>query len=59
MPLRPSEAPVGGQAGMRQFVTPNNRAHRLATATIPIMTLALIGNVFVMAVSEYGFSRFV
>jgi hypothetical protein len=29
-----------GQAGMCQFMTPNDRGHKLATATIPIMTLA-------------------
>jgi hypothetical protein len=43
-----------GQACDCHLSTPNDRAHRLATATIPIMTLALMGNVFVMAVSEYG-----
>jgi hypothetical protein len=46
-----------GQACDCHLTTPNDRAQRLATATIPIMTLALIGNVFVMALSEYGFSR--
>ena len=28
--------------------TPNDSAHRLAAATIPIMTFAFMGNVFVM-----------
>src|ERR1019366_3579078 len=46
-----------GQPCVCHLTAPNDRAHRLATATIPIITLALIGRVFVMAVSEYGLSR--
>jgi hypothetical protein len=46
-----------GQACDCHLLAPNNKAPRLATAPIPIMTLALIGSVFVMVVSEYGFSR--
>jgi hypothetical protein len=41
-----------GQASACHLATPKDRAHRLATATIPIMTFALIGNVFVMVISE-------
>src|SRR5271155_941846 len=46
-----------GQACACHLTTPKYRPHRLATATIPIMTLAFIGNVFVMVVSEYGCNR--
>src|SRR5580700_11088417 len=46
-----------GQACDCHLTMPNDRAHRLATATIPIITLALIGRVFVMLVSEYGVGR--
>src|ERR1035438_6998249 len=45
-----------GQACDCHLIMPNDRAQRLATATIPIITLALIGIVFVMVVSEYGVS---
>ena len=45
------------QAGMCQFMTPNDSGHKLATATIPIMTLALIGREFVMGSPINGFSR--
>src|SRR4029077_4669517 len=45
-----------GQACVCHLTTPIDRAHRLATATIPIMTFALMGRVFVMVVSEYGLS---
>src|SRR5271166_5757090 len=48
-----------GQACVCHLTAPNDKAHRLATAPIPIMTLALMGNVFVMVVSEYGCSQFV
>src|SRR5208282_4094439 len=42
-----------GQACVCHLATPNDSAHRLATAAIPIRTLALVGRVFVMgAVSE-------
>jgi hypothetical protein len=41
-----------GQACDCHLTAPIDTAHRLATATIPIMTFALIGNLFVMVVSE-------
>src|SRR4029077_601107 len=52
-PIRSSNC---GQACVCHLTTPIDRAHRLATATFPIMTFALMGRVFVMVVSEYGLS---
>jgi hypothetical protein len=47
-----------GQAGMCQFVTPKAKGHKLATATIPIITFALMGIVFVMGFLRLGLRRF-
>jgi hypothetical protein len=37
-----------GHACACHLTTPIDKAHRLATATVPIINFALIGNLFVM-----------